>query len=178
MDSIRPLDIGLQNYLLWPHAYYSLFVYYKGDIFMASLIYVDDIVLASNNTQVSKAFKKYVHACFSIDDLGPLKYLLGIEVARGFERLFLCQRKYALEIGNECGLLGAKPLDFAIEKNHKLVLASDRLLNDATRYRRLVVRLIYLTITRPELTYVILIPIRTILQGGAYGGGASHSWLS
>jgi len=55
----------------------------------------------------------------------------------------------------ECVLLGAKPIDFPIKENHKLASVSNRLWNDATRYRRLVGRLIYLTITRPEITYVV-----------------------
>ena len=69
--------------------------------------------------------------------------------------MFLCQRKYALEIIDECGLLGAKPADFPIEENHKLALAAGRDLNNATRYRRLVGRLIYLTIIRLDLTYAV-----------------------
>ena len=73
------------------YADYSLFVYCKGDIFMALLAYVDDIVLANNNAQASKEFKDYLHTCFSIKDLGTLKYFLSIEVARGPEGMFLCQ---------------------------------------------------------------------------------------
>jgi len=87
--------------------------------------------------------------------LGPLKYFLGIEVARGPQGLFLCQRKYTLEIIEECGLLGAKPTEFPMETNHKLALAIGSNLNDVTRYRHFVSRLIYLTITRPELCYEI-----------------------
>ena len=44
-------------------------------------------------------------------------------------------------------------LIFPIEESHKLASASRRLLNDATKYCRLVGRIIYLTITRPELAY-------------------------
>ena len=69
--------------------------------------------------------------------------------------MFLCQRKYALEIIDECGLLGAKPVDFPVEENHNLSLAMGRSLNDATRYRRLVGRLICLTIMTWKLTYAI-----------------------
>lgn len=47
---------------------------------MALLVYVDDIVLASNNVDACKHLKDYFHACFSIKDLGSLKYFLGIEV--------------------------------------------------------------------------------------------------
>ena len=75
--------------------------------------------------------KTYLHACFSIKDLEPLKYFLGIEVARGLEGLFLCQRKYAFEIIDENGFLGTISVDFPIKENHKLALAIDRGLNGA-----------------------------------------------
>jgi len=50
-------------------------------------------------------------------------------------------------------LLGAKPANFLIVEDHKLALATNRVLNDATWYRRLVGQLIYLTTRRLELTY-------------------------
>jgi len=56
---------------------------------------------------------------------------------------------------DECGLLGAKPIEFPMEPNHKLGLATGELLSDPTQYRRLVGRLIYLTLTRPELSYSV-----------------------
>jgi len=137
------------------YANYSLFVYRKGEVFMALFVYVDDIILAGNNTEARTEFKSYLRTYFSIKDLGPLKYFLDIEVARGPQGLFLCQRKYVLEIIHEGGLLGTKPAEFPIEENHKLALVNGRLLTDATQYRRLVGRLIYLTIIRPDLVYVV-----------------------
>jgi len=71
---------------------------------MALLIYVDDIVLISNDSKFCDDFKAYLDKCFHIKDLGVLKYFLGIEVTRSSQGLFLCQRKYALEIIDECGL--------------------------------------------------------------------------
>ena len=88
---------------------YSLFTYRKGDTFLALLVHVDDIMLTGNDTRACNEFKAYLYDCFSIEDLGPLKYFLSIEVTRGPNGLFLGQRKYALEIIDECGLLGAKP---------------------------------------------------------------------
>ena len=79
---------------------------------MALLIYVDDLVLTGNNSEVCKKFKQYLNNCFKIKDLGLLKYFLGIEVTRGPQGLFFCQRKYALKIVDECGLLRAKLADF------------------------------------------------------------------
>ena len=86
-----------------------------------------------------------------------MKYFLGIEVARGPQRLFLSQRKYTLEIIDECGLLGTKPVDFLMEQNHRLAQATGNHLVDSNRHRRLIKRLICLTITRPNLTYAIRI---------------------
>ena len=88
-------------------------------------------------------------------DLGPLKYFLGIEVARSASGLFLCQRKYMLDIISEVGLLGAKPSGFPMEQNHKLGRATGALLEDPAAYRRLVGRLIYLGVTRPDLAYCV-----------------------
>ena len=121
---------------------------------MALLVYVDDIVLVGNDTRAYREFKNYLHQCFSIKDLGPLKYFLKIEVARRPKGLFLSQCKYALEIVDECGFLGAKPSDFSLDKNHKLALATRLPLIDVGRYRRLAGSLI-LTITRPDLCYAV-----------------------
>lgn len=54
-----------------------------------------------------------------------------------------------------------------MEQNHKLYLAKGPPFLELSRYRRLVGRLIYLTITRPELTYpdhVLRKFMQTLLQ--------------
>ena len=124
-------------------------------MFTGVFVYVDDIVLADNDSDACQKLKAYLHTCFSIKDLGPLKYFLGIEFARGPTGLFMCERKYPLEVINERGLLGAKPTEFRKEENHKLALAIERLLNAPTKYQRLIGCLIYLTIIRPDLTYTV-----------------------
>ncbi|XP_019154341.1 PREDICTED: uncharacterized protein LOC109150820 [Ipomoea nil] len=88
-------------------------------------------------------------------DLDTLKYFLGIEVARSASGLFLCQRKYTLDIISEAGLLGAKPVNVPIEQNHKLGLASSPIFSNPLAYQRLVGRLIYLAVTRPDLAYSV-----------------------
>ena len=46
-------------------------------------------------------------------------------------------------------------MDFPIEESHKLALTTGMDLDDPSCYRRLIGRLIYLTITRPELSYAV-----------------------
>ena len=76
-------------------------------------------------------------------------------MARSPEGFFLCQRKYALDIINEVGLLEAKPVCVPIEQNHRLALFTSKFLVHREKYRRLVGNLIYLCFTRPELSYSV-----------------------
>ncbi|GAA0159498.1 transmembrane signal receptor [Lithospermum erythrorhizon] len=133
---------------------YSLFSYVRGDIRVHVLIYVDDLIISSNNSAALSAFKDYLSSCFHMKDLGVLKYFLGIEVARSSEGIYLCQRKYALDIIAECGLLGGRPAGFSMEPNHKLGESTSTLRENGEQYRRLVGRL-YLSYTRPDLAYSV-----------------------
>ncbi|XP_074266144.1 uncharacterized protein LOC141588612 [Silene latifolia] len=89
------------------------------------------------------------------NDLGDLKYFLGIEVARNYYGLFLCQRKYVLDVLEEVGLLGCKPAPTPLEQHHQLGSSMSKLLPDAAPYRRLVGRLVYLAVTRLDLSYAV-----------------------
>ncbi|KAK3042502.1 hypothetical protein RJ639_000226 [Escallonia herrerae] len=139
----------------YSHADHTLFTYRKGDVFLSVLVYVDDLILAGNNSTACSSFKKYLNDCFKLKDLGPLKYFLGIEAARGPRGLFLSQHKYALDILSESDLSLSKPVAFPMEQNHGLALTSGPLLFDPAPYRRLIGRLIYLTITRPDICYAV-----------------------
>jgi len=132
-----------------------LFIYQKGATFLVLLIYVDDLVLTGNHLKRCHSLKAYLQDCFKLKDLGTLKYFLGIEVACSPEGLFLCQCKYALDILTETGMLGAKPASFPMEQNHKPSADGGKLLVDASRHRCLISRLLYVTITQPDIMYLV-----------------------
>ncbi|MCH86991.1 hypothetical protein A2U01_0007855 [Trifolium medium] len=134
---------------------YSLFVLQKQGTQIVVLVYVDDLIVAGNDSAAIELFKGYLNACFHMKDLGKLKYFLGVEVAQSGTGISLSQRKYALDIISEVGLLGAKPALTPLEQNHHLALANGSPLRDPEKYRRLVGRLIYLCFTRPELSYCV-----------------------
>ncbi|XP_019069808.2 uncharacterized mitochondrial protein AtMg00810-like [Solanum lycopersicum] len=98
-------------------------------------------------------------------DLGELKYFLRIEFSRNADGILMNQRKYALGLVSELGLVGCKPESTPLEFNHKLTStmfdkctgmnAKDKVLDDYGKYQRLIARLLYLTITRPDIAFVV-----------------------
>ncbi|KAH9654338.1 hypothetical protein KPL70_027715 [Citrus sinensis] len=113
------------------------------------------MIITGNDPPAITTLKKFLDEHFIIKDLGKLKYFLGIEVARSKKGICISQRKYVLDILDDIGLLGAAPASFPMEKNLKLTPSSGDLLKDPSKYRRLIGRLIYLTITRPDINYSV-----------------------
>lgn len=76
----------------------SLFTKEEKGMFIALTVYIDDVILASNNMNAITEIKKYLHDCFSIKDLGKLKFILGIEIERNRNGIHMYQRKHTLDL--------------------------------------------------------------------------------
>ena len=142
---------------------YSLFTRQNNSSFTALLIYdlrgwcsFDRKWFDRNSARVKDCLLQQ----FRIKDLGDLKYFLGIEFSRSKVGIYLSQRKYALDILQGMRLTGARPDKFPIEQYLKLTPDNEELLKDPVKYGRLVGRLIYLTITRPDIAF----SVRTLSQ--------------
>lgn len=149
------LSTALKDYgFIQSQSDHSLFTFDCNGIQLHVLVYVDDLIISGSSAAAMTEFKGYLSSCFHMKDLGVLKYFLGIEVARNATGFYLCQRKYTLDIINKTGLLGGKPALFPLEQNHKLALSTP-FLSNPQQYRRLIGRLIYLAVTRPDLTFSV-----------------------
>ncbi|XP_060217241.1 secreted RxLR effector protein 161-like [Lycium barbarum] len=121
---------------------------------------------------------------FKVKYLGALRYFLGIEFARSKEGIIMSQRKYALGLISELGLAGSKPKNAPLEQHVKLKIKEydeskedadtanrnnadadtkgkqveqidDPLMEDRGRYQKLIGKLLYLTMTRPDISYAV-----------------------
>ncbi|GKE84696.1 ribonuclease H-like domain-containing protein [Tanacetum coccineum] len=135
---------------------HSLFIKNKDNVSLYMLVYVDDLVITGNNNDESEKFKTFLNKKFKIKDLGELKYFLGIEVLKTKGGLCLNKRKYCLELLHEYGLLVCRPIMTPLPENlvwnHKET-DSDKYLLNITNYHKLIGKLIYLTHTRPDISY-------------------------
>ncbi|XP_019190731.1 PREDICTED: uncharacterized protein LOC109185204 [Ipomoea nil] len=120
---------------------------------MALLVYVDDILVANPNISLILQIKSQLNDQFQIKDLGPLKYFLGLEVARQRKGIVVSQRKYALELLDEAGFMESKDVHSPTVLSHKLSRNEGDPLDDNTQYRRLIGKLLYLNITRPDISF-------------------------
>ena len=136
---------------------HSLFIKHGVNIIVFLLVYVDDIVLSRNDLSEIQRITHLLDNAFKIKDLGDLRYFLGFEVARSSTDINLCHRKYALDILSDAGVLGSKPVSTPCDYTTNLQqhLGSPISAKDASSYRRLVGRLIHLTNTGPDITYVM-----------------------
>ncbi|KAK2988057.1 hypothetical protein RJ640_001998 [Escallonia rubra] len=110
-----------------------------------------------NDPEEREALQGHLSREFKMKDLGPLKYFLGIEVSRSNKWIFMSQRKYALDLLRETGMLACQPVDTPVEEGLKLRIESNQVPVDKGRYQRLVGRLMYLAHTRPDLAYALSI---------------------
>ena len=135
---------------------HTMFYKHSNDGKIAILIvYVDDIVLTGDDCDELAKLKKKLAEEFEIKDLGALKYFLGMEFARSREGISVNQKKYVIDLLNETGMLGCKPAETPIEPNVKLQPAEAENVKNMEYYQRLVGRLIYLSHTRPDISFSV-----------------------
>jgi histone deacetylase 1/2 len=94
---------------------------------------------------------------FALKDLGDLHYFLNIEVKRSVEGLVLNQERYAADVVKRAGTNLSKPIGTSLSSAKKLSVTEGDALGpeDATRYRSIVRALQYLTLTRPNISFVV-----------------------
>lgn len=134
---------------------YSLFVTHNDTSITIILVYVDDLLICGNSTLDINNLKKLLAASFHMKDLSPISYFPGIEIHRSSDGFFLSQKKYTNEILQEHGMLKSRPLQLPMDSHLKLTPEKGDPLIDPSPYQRLVGKLIYLTITRPDITFTV-----------------------
>lgn len=94
-------------------------------------------------------------------ELGEQKHFLGIELEQTREGLLLCQQGYTKDL-KKFEMFDCKPISIPMEPNAKLCSYEGKNLKDTTMYHQFLGSLIYLTLTRPDISFAIGVPSRFI----------------
>ena len=97
--------------------------------------------------------KKLLSNRFEMKDMKEVHYFLGIEIILIHDDIILSQKHYILNFLYKFGITQCKLVTTALVRNLKLDVESGTIECESTLYRQLVGSLIYLTITRPDLSY-------------------------
>lgn len=134
-------------------AYYSLFSYTRNNNITVVLVYVDDILISGDSQGDIAALKQLLCQNFHMKDMGTPRYFLGLEIDRSNAGFFVSQKKYTIDLLKEFGMQNVTPLKLPMDAHLKLTPDKGDSLSDPTIYQRLVGKLIYLTITRPDISF-------------------------
>ena len=131
-------------------------VYQKqtGEDIIIVVIWVDDLIIASSNTDKISQFKENMKSKFRMKDLGEISYFLGISFKQGNGVIKMNQKRYIQKILDRFGMSDCKPRTTPCEQRFEGMSDSEQV--DPRRYREIVGSLIYLmTCTRPDIGWVV-----------------------
>ncbi|KAL1204544.1 Retrovirus-related Pol polyprotein from transposon RE2 [Cardamine amara subsp. amara] len=121
------------------------------DILIVSL-YVDDLVITGNSSQLIKKFKEDMKMEFEMTDLGLLNYFLGMEIIQDDQGIFLLQEKYASKLVEKFGMKESKSVSSPLTPNDKKI-ENDEEYDEPSKFRSIVGGLLYLCASRPDLMF-------------------------
>ena len=136
------------------------------------VVYVDDIVITGSDSKGISSLKSFLQSQFHTKDLGILRYFLGLEVMRNKHGIFLSQRKYVLDLLSKTRKLGVKPCSSPMVPGIHLTREGETFENPE-RYRRLVGKLNYLTLTRSDIAHSI-----SVLSQYRFAPMVDHHWAT
>jgi hypothetical protein len=122
------------------------------------LVYGDDIIIPDSTAAAIPRLISQLRCEFYGKDLGVLYYFLGIEVSSPSSGSPLLRRcKYALELLASAGMLKCTPVTTPMASSERLCSSDGDPLSseEATQYHSIVGGLQYLTVTHPDLSFVV-----------------------
>ena len=108
-----------------------------------------------SSSKMNDKFKAAMMNEFEMKDLGIMKYFLGMEVYQSKDEIFICQTKYAQDMLNKFHMLDCHPSPTPSAHGEVLCRDDGADLVDEKTYRSIVGSLIFVTHTRPDITYSV-----------------------
>ena len=133
----------------------TLFTKSEGGKVLIVSIYVDDLIYTGNDKALMTEFRASMKREFDMTDLGKMKFFLGVEVTQGSKSIYMSQRKYAQEILCKFGMENCNSTKTPIVPGCKLDKDEGGIKVDSTQYKQMVGSLMYLTVSRLDLMYVM-----------------------
>ena len=113
------------------------------------------MIIIGDDLSGIQELKDFLSQQFEMKDLGHLNYFLDLEITHSKNSLYITQAKYASKLLSRAGLIDSKIVDTPVEFKVHLTPSGEKPLYNPSLYRRLVGSLVYLTVTRPNISNVV-----------------------
>jgi len=134
---------------------FALFIRRTDRCIILLLLYIDDMIITGDDSIDILELKQFLSQHFEMKDLGTLSYFLGLEIYSSSDGYYLTQAKYISDLLSRANLTDCKTVDTPTELNARLNLDDGKPLRASTLYRHLVGSLVYLTVTRSDISYAV-----------------------
>jgi hypothetical protein len=138
-----------------------VYAYKRGSVVLIISLYVDDLLLASDNLNELNKVKAELQTCFDMEDMGEASYALGIKISRdrAARTLTISQGAYILDVLTRFDMQDSRPVSTPMEAKLKLEPATAATELDATgktRYQSAVGALLHAArATRPDISFAV-----------------------
>nr|GEW03606.1 putative ribonuclease H-like domain-containing protein [Tanacetum cinerariifolium] len=133
----------------------TLFIKRHKDDILVVQVYVDDIIFGSTKKELSTEFEKLMHDKFQMSSMRELSFFLGLQVKQKSDGVFISQDKYVAEILKKFNFVTMKTASTPTESNKTLIKDEEAEDVDVHLYRSMIGSLMYLTSSRPDITFVV-----------------------
>nr|GEX62910.1 retrotransposon protein, putative, unclassified [Tanacetum cinerariifolium] len=131
----------------------------RNDLLLVQL-YVDDIIFASTDIAMCNEFANSMTTKFKMSMMRKMSFFLGLQISQSPRGIFIIKSKYASKIVKKYDMLSSDSIDTPLVEKIKL----DKYLQgkpiDVTLYHGMIGSLMYLTSSRPDLTYAVCLCAR------------------
>jgi hypothetical protein len=150
------INTELQNLGMTRNNYDSNMYYIrKNGEFLILMVYVDDLFITGSCDKLILSVKEFLHNTFSMTDLGIIRRYLGVSFEHLSQGIFIHQRDYTRSILQDFGMLECRPAKVPMPEGSVIITDMLSPYINSTYYCQLVGKLIFLTVSRPDIAYAV-----------------------
>lgn len=137
----------------------------EGELFIFILLYVDDMLVACQDINMTRKTIDQISKVFKITNLGPISTYLGVQVERDEQGVYyIHQEKYIDHVLTEYNLKDSKTSKIPMDPGYfKELSTTEDFLQNNDEYRRIIGSLLYLVVnSRPDIAVSVSILSRKV----------------
>eukprot|EP00253_Pinus_taeda_P029907 PITA_29907 len=133
----------------------TVYIKEKDGKILIVVLYVDDVIFSGNHDYLIENFKLIMKEEFEMNDMGLLRYFLGIEIDQNKNGIFISQARYVNEVLGRFNMQECKATITPTVMGLKLNKEDSNKDFDPSLYKSIIGSLMYLTATRPDIMFAI-----------------------